>query len=89
MKYLAIAIAAFNLYIGVHNFLNVINVLHNSKYSNASTAVFAFLFLGLGAAAIYFAIWGGNTRLAMWLGAGPWLLSLVVLFFSMILSNHQ
>jgi len=27
--------------------------------------------------------------LAMWLGVGPWLLSLVVLFFSMILSSHQ
>ena len=89
MKYLAIAIAAFNLYIGLHNFLNVVHVLHNSKYSSASTTVFAVLFLGLGAAGLYFALWGANTKLAMWLGLGPWVLSLVVLFFSMLLSNHQ
>jgi len=89
VKYLATAIAAFNLYIGTHNFLNVINVLDNSKYSAASTAVFAALFLGLGAAGVYFAFWGANAKLALWLGVAPWALSLVVLFSSMMLSDHK
>lgn len=89
MKYLALAIAALNLYLGTRNFLNVVHVLHDSKYSTASTAIFAVLFLGLGAAAVYYALWGGNAKIALWLGVGPWALSLVILFFSMSLSNHQ
>lgn len=89
MKFLALGIAAFNLYIGLHNFLNVIHVLDNSKYSAASTVVFAVLFLVLGAAGLYFAIWGANVTYALWLGIGPWALSLVLLYFSMAVGNHQ
>jgi hypothetical protein len=89
VKFLALGIAAFNLYIGLHNFLNVIHVLHNSKYSTASTTVFAILFLGLGAAGLYFAIRGGSVKYALWLGVGPWVLSLAVLFVSMLLGSHQ
>jgi hypothetical protein len=89
MKFIALAIAALNLYLGTRCFLNVIHVLHDSKYSTASTTVFAVLFLGLGAAGVYYAIWGGNSKLALWLGVGPWLLSFVVLFFSMLMSDHH
>jgi hypothetical protein len=89
MKFFALAIAAVNLLLGTRCFLNLIHVLHTAKYSTATTALFAVLFLGFAAAAIYFALWGGNVKLALWLGAGPWALAIVVLFFSMIVGSQQ
>ena len=89
MKFFAVAIAAINFYLGARCFLNLVGVLHTAKYSDATTAIFAVLFLGFAAASIWFAFWGVNPKLALWLGAGPWALAIVVLFFSMILSNPQ
>jgi hypothetical protein len=89
VKYLALAIAALNLYLGMRCFLNLVHVLNDSKYSTASTTVFAILFLTLGAASVYYTIWSANPKLALWLGIAPWLLSFVVLFFSMLMSDHH
>lgn len=89
MKALVVALSAVNLYLGTRCLLNVVGVLHTSKYAPATTAIFAVLFLGFAAASIWFAFWGGNLKLALWLSVGPWALALMVLFFTMILSSHQ
>ena len=87
MRYLVWLISAVNSYFGLRCFLNAIHVLHTSKYSQASTAIFAFLFLTLGAAGFYFG--ATNPRMGLLIGAAPWVLGFAVLFFSMIASNHQ
>ena len=89
MKYVALLISAINLYLGTRCLLNVLGVLHTSKYAPVTTAIFTILYLGFAAASLWFAFWGGNPKLALWLAVGPWALALVVLFFSMVFSSHQ
>jgi hypothetical protein len=89
VKILVLAISALNLFLGTRCLLNVVGVLQTSKYAPATTALFAVLFLGFAAASIWFAFWGGNLKLALWLSVGPWALALVVLFLTMILSSHR
>jgi hypothetical protein len=89
VKFLVVALSAVNLYLGTRCLLNVVGVLQTSKYAPGTTAIFAVLFLGFAAASLWFAFWGNNLKLAVWLSVGPWVLALAVLFFSMIFSRHQ
>lgn len=89
MKYFVWLISALNVYLGLRCFLNAIHVLHTSKYSQGTTWVFAILFLGLGAAGFYFTIAKHDPRLGLLIGFGPWVLSIVVLFISMITGRYQ
>ena len=89
MKIVALLISALNLLLGTRSLLNVVGVLQTSKYAPATTAIFAFVFLGFAAASVWFAFWGGNPKLAFWLAVGPWALALVVLFLQMLFSSHQ
>ncbi len=89
MKVFALLFAAVNIYLGARCFLNLVGVLQTSKYGTGTTALFAVLFLGFAAAAVWFAFWGNNPKLAFWLGFGPWALALVVMFFTLILSNPR
>ena len=84
MKYLAWLISAGNVYFGVRCFLNVIGVLQTSKYSQTATTIFAILFLGLGAAGFYVSIFQGRPGLSLLISVGPWVLSFVILLFSML-----
>jgi hypothetical protein len=87
MKILVWLLSAVNLYLGFRAFLNVIGVLQTSKYSQATTAIFAVLFLGLGVAGFYFS--AGKPKLGLLLAVGPWVLGIVVLFFTMLTSKYQ
>ena len=74
--------AAANLYLGLRFLLNVVGLLHTTKYGPIATAVYALLFLGLGGGGLYAAFWAHQGRLALLLGLGPWLIALVGLIFS-------
>jgi hypothetical protein len=89
MKYLVWLISAVNVYFGLRCLLNVIGVLQTSKYSQTATTIFAVLFLTMGGAGFYFSIAKTDYKLALLIGFGPWILSLVVLFITMVTSNHQ
>jgi hypothetical protein len=89
MKFLAWLISAVNVYFGLRNFLNAIHVLQTAKYSQTTTVIFAILFLGLGAAGFYVSIFQGNQKLALLLGFGPWVLTVVILFFAMITGDYK
>ena len=78
-----------NIYIGFRFFLNVIQVLQTSKYSEAATLVFAILFLGIGILGIYFLFIKSDVKLALWFTFAPWALALVFLFLNMILGDYQ
>ena len=64
-------------------------MLDTSKYSQTATAIFAVLFLGLGAAGVYCSLVRNDQKLALLVAVGPWLLALVVLFISMTTSRYQ
>jgi hypothetical protein len=89
MKYIVWLISAVNVYFGLRCFLNAIHVLHTSKYSQTSTVIFAFLFLGLGGAGLYFSIFRNDPRFGLLIAFGPWVLALVILFLAMATSKYQ
>lgn len=89
MKYLVWLISAVNVYLGLRASLNAIGVLQTSKYSQATTVVFAILFLGLGAAGFYISIAKNNPKLALLVAFGPWVLALVLLFIQMVTSDYK
>ncbi|HLK31035.1 MAG TPA: hypothetical protein VKT28_20825 [Puia sp.] len=88
MKIIIWIIAAINIYFGGWSFLNVINVLQTSKYSQGATTFFAVIFLAMGVASIYF-LMKGNNKLALLIGVGPWLLSLLFLVANLIFSDYK
>ena len=89
MKYFVWLLSAINLWFGARSFLNAIGVLQTSKYSQATTWIFAILFLALGAAGFYLTIVRHNDKLGMLVAFGPWVLAIVVLFITMLTSNYQ
>jgi len=89
MKYFVWLASAANVYLGLRALLNAIGVLQTSKYSQATTVIFAVLFLGLGGAGFYVSILKNNPKLGVLVAVGPWLLALVVLFITMITSDYK
>lgn len=89
MKWLVWSITLVNIYFGGNALLNALGVLQSSKYARSTTVIAAVLFLGMGAYGAYTAWTAGNLRAALWIGIGPWVLMLVVLFLTMILSNPR
>lgn len=89
MKFIICILSTLNIYFGVKNFLNVIHVLQDSKYSQGATAIFAILFLGMGGLGLYFSWVKNNDKLALLIEIGPWVLALVILLFYMLTSNYQ
>ena len=82
-------ISAVNLYIGLRFFLNVIHVLDTTKYSNTATAIYAFLFLAMGALGLYFSLFKSENKIAFWIGIGPWLIVLVFLLINMLTGDYK
>ena len=89
MKYLVWVLSAINLWFGGRSLLNAIGVLQTSKYSQATTWIFALLFLALGVAGFYLAIVRHDVKLGLLVALGPWVLAIVVLFITMLTSNYQ
>lgn len=89
MKYFVWFVSAINLWFGGRSFLNAIGVLQTSKYSQATTVIFAILFLGLGAAGFYVTIVRHDPKLGLLIAAGPWVLAIAVLFITMLTSSYQ
>jgi hypothetical protein len=89
MSYFAWFISLINIYMGLRYFLNAIHVLHTSKYSQRSTVLFAILFTGMGVGGFYFSLFQKNNTVSLLLGAGPWVLSLLILLFNMLTSDYK
>ncbi len=89
MKYFVWLVSALNVYLGLRAFLNAIGALQTSKYSQATTVIFAILFLGLGAAGFYVTITKNNPKIGVLVAFGPWVLALVVLFVTMVTSDYK
>jgi hypothetical protein len=89
MKIFIWLLTAVNLYFGSNAALNALGVLRSSKYSKGATIAYAIIFLGMGAFGAYTAWTSSNLKLGLWIALGPWLLMLVVMFFTLILSNPQ
>jgi hypothetical protein len=89
MKFFVWIISAVNLYFGLRCALNAVGILQTSKYGQATTVIFAVLFLGLGAAGFYFTIARNDSRLGLLIAFGPWVLAGVILFITMVTSSHQ
>ena len=89
MKVLVWIVSILNIYLGIRSFLNVINVLQDSKYSQGATAVFAALFLGMGIFGLYFSLVKNNYKLALLVEVGPWILALLFLLFTMLTSDYR
>jgi hypothetical protein len=89
MKFVIWILSAINIYLGIINFLNVIHVLQDSKYSQSATTVFAILFLGMGIAGLYFSLAKNNYKLALIVEAGPWIIALLFLVFNMITGDYK
>ena len=89
MKYFIWLISLVNVYFGITSLLNVFHILQNSKYSQASTAFFAVLFLCLGFGGFYFSILKTSYKLALLIGLGPWVISLILLLITMLTSDYK
>jgi hypothetical protein len=89
MKFVIWILSVINIYLGSRNFLNVIHVLQDSKYSQSATTVFAILFLGMGIAGLYFSLVKNNYKLALIVEVGPWILALLFLVFNMMTSDYK
>lgn len=88
-KILSGIISLVNGYIGLRFFLNVIHVLNTSKYSKTATAIYAVLFLAMGALGLYFSFVKGENKMALWIGIGPWLIILVFLLINMLTGDYK
>ncbi len=82
-------ISFINLYIGIRFFLNVIHVLNTTKYSKTATAIYAILFLAMGALGLYFCFLRSENKIALWIGIGPWLIVLVFLLINMLTGDYK
>ena len=89
MIYIIWILSILNIYLGLKNFLNVIHVLQNSKYSKSATALFAILFLGMGIMGLFCSLVKNNYKLALVVEIGPWILALLFLLFSMMTSDYK
>ncbi len=89
MKYVIWLISAVNVCFGVNFLLNALNILHNSKYSQGATKIYAVLFLAMGLAGIYWSVVKPNLKLALLISIGPWVLALAFLFVTMITSDYK
>jgi hypothetical protein len=64
-------------------------VLQTSKYSQTATASFALLFLLMGLGGIYFSFIKSNDKMALLISLGPWILSLLFIFITMLTSDYK
>jgi hypothetical protein len=89
MKIIVWLVSGLNVLFGFRALLNAIGILQTSKYSQATTVIFAILFLVLGAAGFYVTIAKNNAKLGLAVSIGPWLLAVVVLFITMVTSDYK
>lgn len=89
MKFIVWLISAVNFYFGLRCFLNAVGILKTSKYAQSTTVIFAILFLALGAAGFYVSIFQHDQKLALLICFGPWVLGLLIMFFTLITSDYK
>jgi phosphoglycerol transferase MdoB-like AlkP superfamily enzyme len=88
-KAISIIFLIFDLYIGTRFLLNVLNILHTSKYSKGATLAYAIIFLSLSIIGFVLLFSKTNTKWVFWMSIGPWLLMIVLLFLNMLVGDYK
>lgn len=89
VKFLAWIFILFNLYMGGNFLLNAIGVLQDSKYGVGATRLYAVLLLAMAGTAIYYLLAKSNAKMALWVGAGAWILIFLFLLANMIFGKYN
>lgn len=76
-------------YIGIRFLLNSLQILQTSKYGKGATLLYGIVFTALAAAGIYFLFFRHQTRWALWISVGPWLLLLLIQLAAMLFSDYK
>lgn len=82
VKILAWIFIFFNVYMGGNFFLNAIGILQDSKYGIITRTSIADL--AMAGASVYFMFVKSNAKMALWIGAGAW----VLIFFILLAKHH-
>ncbi|MBP9193480.1 MAG: hypothetical protein KBF57_02260 [Saprospiraceae bacterium] len=89
VKILAWIFIFFNIYMGGNFFLNAIGILQDSKYSVGATRLYAVLLLAMAGASVYLMLAKSNAKMALWIGAGAWVLIFFILLANMIFGKYN
>lgn len=89
VKILAWIFIFFNLYMGGNFLLNAIGILQDSKYSVGATRVYAVVLLAMAGFSLYYLLARSNAKLALWIGAGAWVLIFISLLANMIFGKYN
>ncbi|HMS99657.1 MAG TPA: hypothetical protein PLQ57_08180 [Saprospiraceae bacterium] len=89
VKILAWIFIFFNIYMGGNFFLNAIGILQDSKYSVGATRLYAVLLLAMAGASVYLMVAKSNAKMALWIGAGAWVLIFFILLANMIFGKYN
>ncbi|MBK7010481.1 MAG: hypothetical protein IPH94_17705 [Saprospiraceae bacterium] len=89
VKILAWIFIFFNVYMGGNFFLNAIGILQDSKYGVGATRLYAVLLLAMAGASVYFMFVKSNAKMALWIGAGAWVLIFFILLANMIFGKYN
>ena len=89
VKILAWIFIFFNIYMGGNFFFNAIGILQDSKYSVGATRLYAVLLLAMAGASVYLMVAKSNAKMALWIGAGAWVLIFFILLANMIFGKYN
>ena len=89
VKILAWIFIFFNIYMGGNFFLNAIGILQDSKYSVGATRLYAVLLLAMAGESVYLMVAKSNAKMALWIGAGAWVLIFFILLANMIFGKYN
>lgn len=89
VKILAWIFIFFNVYMGGNFLLNAIGILQDSKYSEGATRLYAVLLLSMAGASVYYMFVKSNAKMALWMGAGAWVLIFIILLANMIFGKYN
>ena len=89
MKWLTWLFTIINIYFAIYFLLNALHLLGSSKYAQSATVVFAVLFTVMAAGSACIMPSSSDYKVALLVNAGPWVLSLLFLFFNMVTSDYK
>lgn len=89
LKFISISLLLIDAYLGTRFLLNVLNLLHTSKYSKGATLAYAIIFLALAATGLVMLYNKSSVKILFWLSIGPWILIIVALFLNMLFGDYK
>lgn len=89
VKIFAWIFIAFNAYMGGDFLLNALGILQTSKYSPGATWLYAVVLLVMCGLGIYYGLVKSDYKMALWIGAGAWVLIFISLLANMIFGKYN